>query len=44
MNYAPGAYGQIDCAEIPGRVLFDDDWCNVDAFLMVPVLLADAAR
>jgi transposase len=34
-NYAPGAYGQIDWAKMPGRVLHDGEWRDVYAFLMV---------
>ena len=33
-NYAPGAYGQIDWATMPDRVLYDGEWRSVYAFLM----------
>ena len=34
-NYAPGACGQIDWAKMPKRVLYDGEWRDVYAFLMV---------
>ena len=34
-TYAPGAYGQIDWAKMPGRVRYDGEWRDVYAFLMV---------
>jgi transposase len=33
-NYAPGAYGQIDWAKMPDRVLYEGEWRSVYAFLM----------
>ncbi len=35
MTYAPGEYGQVDWAEMPGPVLYQGTWCKVYAFVAV---------
>jgi transposase len=34
MIYSPGEYGQVDWAEMPDPVLYQDTWCKVYAFVM----------
>ncbi len=35
MEYHPGEYGQVDWGEMPDPVLWQGQWCRVNAFVMV---------